>query len=408
MNRSEEIAVLLEQKIRSGEISGKLPSEKELAAGFAVANMTMARAMDILKGKGLIRQVPRRGTFAEMPQKKVIRLYNNSYFASQHKELLIHGIEDVTLETVSELSDADIAVLASTIPMHYSSHFLPYPPELLNALKASGKFYDKVFEFHHISAPTYAVAYSFSPWLLAYNKKLMREFYPEFDPYKFTCCNLVHLLEKLPEDVLPSRKCGNILLLTMAYAAGSLEKALPDFLKLKLSDRNQDFSNKVIFKFVNRNDMTANKISDDYNLMPVADYARKRCCHAASEALFVTHNARYPELAFKIAANTLSDHFQQRVAAHRGNLPANCALAASTMDSRVFRDDIFFNEISNIHYIREIVSPMSAAVVLMGMKKLFRNLITTDEFFNLLNEEKVLIRRREQAIKRVMQTNLGI
>ena len=51
MNRSEEVALLLEQKIRSGEISGKLPSEKELAAGFAVANMTMARAMDILKAK---------------------------------------------------------------------------------------------------------------------------------------------------------------------------------------------------------------------------------------------------------------------------------------------------------------------------------------------------------------------
>ena len=182
MNRSEEVALLLEQKIRSGEISGKLPSEKELAAGFAVANMTMARAMDILKAKGLIRQVPRRGTFAEAPRKKVIRLYKNSYFAALHKELLIHGIEDVALEVVNDLSEADIAVLSTTVPMHYSSHFLPYPPELLNELKASGKFYDQVFEFHHISAPTYAVVYNFSPWLLAYNKKLMRDFCSEFDP----------------------------------------------------------------------------------------------------------------------------------------------------------------------------------------------------------------------------------
>ena len=408
MNRSEEVALLLEQKIRSGEISGKLPSEKELAAGFAVANMTMARAMDILKAKGLIRQVPRRGTFAEAPRKKVIRLYKNSYFAALHKDLLIHGIEDVVLEVVNDLSEADIAVLSTTVPMHYSSHFLPYPPELLNELKASGKFYDQVFEFHHISAPTYAVVYNFSPWLLAYNKKLMRDFCSEFDPYKFTCRDMVRLLEKLPEDVLPSCKCGNILLLAMSYAAGSLEKALPDFLKLKLSDHNQDFSNNLIFKIINRNDMAANKISDDYNLMPMAEYSQIRCCHAASEALFVTHNARYPELAFKIAANTLSDHFQQRVAAHRGNLPANRALAASTMDSRIFRDDIFFNEINNIHYIREIVNPMSAAVVLMGMRKLFSGLITTDEFFNLLDEEKIHIRRREQAIKNVLQSSLPV
>ena len=185
MNRSEEIALQLEKKIRSGEISGKLPSEKELAAGFDVANMTMARAMDILKNKGLIRQIPRRGTFAEVPQTKVIRLYNNSYFASLNKELLIHGIEDVTLEVVNDLSEADIAVLSTTIPMHYSSHFLPYPPELLDELKASGKFYEQVFEFHHISAPTYAVVYNFSPWLLAYNKKQMRPVLQRYRAHPF-------------------------------------------------------------------------------------------------------------------------------------------------------------------------------------------------------------------------------
>ena len=53
--RFEKIADTLEQKIRCGEISGKLPNEKELASRFSVASMTMSRAINVLKDKGLIR-----------------------------------------------------------------------------------------------------------------------------------------------------------------------------------------------------------------------------------------------------------------------------------------------------------------------------------------------------------------
>ena len=51
MVRFEKIANTLEKQIRSGEITGKLPSEKELAAKFSVAGMTMSRAMSVQIGR---------------------------------------------------------------------------------------------------------------------------------------------------------------------------------------------------------------------------------------------------------------------------------------------------------------------------------------------------------------------
>jgi GntR family transcriptional regulator len=53
----------LRHKIKSGKISGKLPSREKLAEEYGFTHMTVARALDILKDEGLIYGVPGLGVF---------------------------------------------------------------------------------------------------------------------------------------------------------------------------------------------------------------------------------------------------------------------------------------------------------------------------------------------------------
>jgi DNA-binding GntR family transcriptional regulator len=59
----EQVAAVLRQRIASGQITGRLPSERDLQQEFGVAPMTTRRAMRALAEEGLVVTVPGRGTF---------------------------------------------------------------------------------------------------------------------------------------------------------------------------------------------------------------------------------------------------------------------------------------------------------------------------------------------------------
>lgn len=53
----------LRAKIESGELSGQLPTRAQLAEQYGVADMTVGRALDVLKAEGLIYGVAGLGVF---------------------------------------------------------------------------------------------------------------------------------------------------------------------------------------------------------------------------------------------------------------------------------------------------------------------------------------------------------
>ena len=59
----EQIAAALRDRIAAGAIGPRLPSLVTLAAEFGVSQMTMQRALDILKAEGLVYSRPGHGTF---------------------------------------------------------------------------------------------------------------------------------------------------------------------------------------------------------------------------------------------------------------------------------------------------------------------------------------------------------
>jgi DNA-binding GntR family transcriptional regulator len=58
-----QIADDLRDKIESGQLRGQLPTRKELAEQYGVADMTLGRALQVLKDEGLIESVPGLGIF---------------------------------------------------------------------------------------------------------------------------------------------------------------------------------------------------------------------------------------------------------------------------------------------------------------------------------------------------------
>lgn len=59
-----QLADLLRQQITSGQLAGRLPSERYLAAEHEVAVNTVRRALGVLREEGLVESVQGLGSFA--------------------------------------------------------------------------------------------------------------------------------------------------------------------------------------------------------------------------------------------------------------------------------------------------------------------------------------------------------
>ena len=62
-----QVADLLAARIEAGELAGRMPAERDLAAEYGVAYGTIRRAMEVLRERGLIESVHGRGTFTRRP-----------------------------------------------------------------------------------------------------------------------------------------------------------------------------------------------------------------------------------------------------------------------------------------------------------------------------------------------------
>lgn len=60
-----QLADDLARKIEGGELIGRLPSERDLAAEYGVAYGTVRRAMEVLRDRRLVVSVHGRGTFVK-------------------------------------------------------------------------------------------------------------------------------------------------------------------------------------------------------------------------------------------------------------------------------------------------------------------------------------------------------
>jgi GntR family transcriptional regulator len=58
-----QLAASLRADITAGKLEGRLASIRDMAADYELAEVTVRKALDILREEGLITSVPGRGTF---------------------------------------------------------------------------------------------------------------------------------------------------------------------------------------------------------------------------------------------------------------------------------------------------------------------------------------------------------
>ena len=236
----------------------------------------------------------------------------------------------------------------------------------------------------------------------------MKKYCPDFSPGSFTCDDIIKLLGEIPPELRPDSRKTNRLLLSLAYSSGSLDKALHIFEKIQLVPESDVPGHERIFSVVTRRDIFNPDIQKSCGLVPMPELNGKRYCQPVSESVFVPLTSRYPEVAFQRAVNTLSEPFQRAAALHCDNLPANREVALSCKHDHILSDDIFFDEIANIHYPREIIDPLSTAVILMGLKEFAGHRLSIRDFTALLNEEKMNIIRRKKAIEKILENQIAL
>ena len=60
-----QVADDLAARIGRGDLTGRMPAERDLAAEYGVAYGTIRRAMEVLRERGLVESVHGRGTFTK-------------------------------------------------------------------------------------------------------------------------------------------------------------------------------------------------------------------------------------------------------------------------------------------------------------------------------------------------------
>ena len=58
-----QLAALLRGQIKSGELTGRVPSVKSLSQEHGVSHITAEKALDVLKHEGLVRTAIGKGTY---------------------------------------------------------------------------------------------------------------------------------------------------------------------------------------------------------------------------------------------------------------------------------------------------------------------------------------------------------
>ncbi|MBQ9501877.1 MAG: extracellular solute-binding protein, partial [Lentisphaeria bacterium] len=345
----------------------------------------------------------------------VVRIAFNRYFAEKLFPMLERHFPNVTVEPVSDIMEADAAVYSTTVPFFPGEYFLPWPQDRLTRLKDEGRLFPQIFEFHNVNGAVWGLPYLFSPDVLLYNKKIMRRIAPDFEPYALTFERLLELRTKLPRGCALLSGNGHTLLLSLIYNLSCGGTASPDVFRkavslvssVDCSGTFDDFlAGKALFSHGSRH--MSRKLTEDFDIAPLPLYDGRRPCHAASEALMVRNTSRHPELLFDLAEALFRPECQNCIGVVRHGVPADRAAAASSLDSSVLRDDIFFNEIKNVDYAHRHMSDFMDICFSATIKKFVNSQISREEFLREVEDSYRFGEKRRRALDDFMAGNAAV
>jgi hypothetical protein len=360
MNKSELIACDLEEKIRTGVYLDKLPSEQQVASQYSTTRVTAARALNLLVERSLAFRVPFKGTFVKKEEPREIRVMGNDHFFRCLSDYVPRRFPGLSLLQVQEVDQADLLIMTTFVPFEYEKSLLPFPSSLLERIEQSGEYYPLASKLHTSGGNCYGVPALFSPFLLAYDRKIMERLDTSFDPYRLTLEKLQALKKKaLAMDIalFDPRYSPESLFSSILSNLVELPLAKEDFLRaFELFEALIESANqqRFLFRMITRHGAALLKRNgNDFDIAPVPLINGKRHCSLASEAIFVSRNADKPGTLFEICEASIMPEFQRLLTAGHYAIPIHRGCALDSLGCTSYRDDFFFAEIKNLSSLRE-------------------------------------------------------
>jgi hypothetical protein len=418
-NKSEMIANTLMEQIRSGALSGRLPSDKKVAEDFGVALMTATRALTLLQERGAVVRVPRKGTFvlarsgAEIKIKCLPR-----FFEIFKKWMTVHHPEVELLHLpLRDGEKGDLRVLTThAIFTDYDADSCQFSKAREQRLRQSGRFWESLFELYSKNNRLFGVPYLFSPILLHYNRSLMRQIDPAFSPVELDFEKFVVLLEKAVKSGyggIDLQCFGEAFFFNTVYCiAGHQpdEKAIMTaaalFEELVLRHGENFAGGETLFALSPRH-QTYDSNFEDYDIAPMPFINGVRACPLASEALVVSSHCADTEFLHDICEETLTPEFQRLVTAGSYGVAADRSIAVDSLKTSVRRDDFFFTEVANSAVIFQDYSLEMVQDISLCIGDFRSGSIGSAEFKAGLSEALARQKRAEKRKKRFIEMHVS-
>ena len=403
-NKAELIANTLLDRIRSGELTGRLPSDKKVAEDFGVALMTATRALTLLQEKGAVVRVPRKGTFVLAKTGKNLTVACLPRFFRIFKEWLNVHHPEITLTQLPQKSKelGDLRVMTTySIFTAYDSDTCQFSKAREQRLRQSGRFWNNLCELYSKNNRLYGIPYLFSPILLHYNRSLMRKIASGFDPVALDWEQFIRLLEKAVQNGLGGIDLlcyGQAFFFNMVYCfAGhspdenAILKAADLFVSLiafhnTARGKGHLFPcGETLFALSPRHHSYDENFKD-YDIAPIPYINGVRACPLASEALVVSSHCSDTEFLHDICEETLSPEFQRLITAEAYAVAADKTIAFESLKTSSRRDDFFFSEIANSAVIFKDYSPELVQDLSLCIGDFCYGDISAEEFKNGLRE----------------------
>ncbi len=356
LNKSEKIADAIAQQIRSGVLTDKLPSEQTIAKEYDTARMTAGKALNILVARNLAERIPFKGTYVKKIRHRTVRTMGQPEFVRHLAEYVSRNFPGVSMVPVSSVDEAELMVLTTFTPFEYETRLRPLPRELVERVEKSGQYYPMAVNLHRRGKDCYGIPAMFSPFLMAYDKKIMRELDPGFEPYELSLEKLLELKKRARTSgvrLIGRREGMEALFYSILYDL-SETPGQPEFQKaFELFDAvtGDDDLPRFLFQMVTRHSMAQIQEREPgvFDVAPMPELNGRRCCSLASEALFVNRDADDFELLFELCEATLSPEFQRTFNLTRRAIPIHRGCALDSIGATRYRDDFFFAEVDHLY-----------------------------------------------------------
>jgi DNA-binding transcriptional regulator YhcF (GntR family) len=413
LNKFEDIAGKLKADIQSGKYSTKIPSEQTLAQAYKTTHVTAAKALNLLRGDNVIIREQGKGSFVNPDfikgKELILDFHSNDVYLkalsalkTSHPALRVSKGNGLT--KAERLIKNDLTIQVSKFPGSYEKYFSPLSSKFVREASKSQKYYAAAFTIHQGDSLYYGLPFIFSPFVLIYNKTLLRKLGYDSIPANLCYADLVKYESELKKEKKFLFSCEKFRFSTvMSYifpASHSHEensetpvttdaatisnglKKMESVFRSGISSGIDFKSGNALFSYTCRQgiwNFQKHEVGFEWDLCPLPEGVGGFRT-LASESVFVSANSTGKDFLHELAEYFLSSEMQTIFSKRKYGIPVLKSATIDSLESSDYRDDFFFTEIKKSCFNYSFLSNNLLGSFMLMTDKYFNNQISFEQY----------------------------